>query len=276
MKLSEDGKKWADALLSKSTYEIATWAEEDHRRVVAGATKSNPNFPQMTEHYVERMRRSILALVNAYVEGYKVDGTLIDEEDKDEILEQVRGMIKTRLHHFANSSTNRDFRNPYTGERIPNMDSHLAGKFDRLLGEAAIELNLARNKMAIEQKRKAAMPEEKPGSVHYTTNVGNNFGGIQQGGQNNTQNVTVNAEFEAKISELLTLIENSSLTQVQKLKAVHDIRAVHDLSRIEATPEVVDEARNRLEGVTSVISLSADLVSLGMPIIMILRAFFGV
>lgn len=273
MKLSEDGKKWADALLNKSTYEVATWAEEDHRRVLAGATKSNPNFPQMTEHYVERVRRSIMGLLNAYVEGYKVDGILIDDEDKDEILEEVRGIIQRQLHHITTSVTNRDFRNPYTGERVPNMDSYLAARFERLLGEAAIELNLARNKMAIEQKRKEA---EKPIPNNQINIYGPNLGPIQQGGQGNTQNLTINAVFEEKIRELFSLVENSSLTPVQKLKAVNDLRAVHELSRLETTPEVQEEARGRIEGVTSVISLSADLVSLGMPIIQIIRAFFGV
>jgi hypothetical protein len=45
---------------------------------------------------------------------------------------------------------------------------------------------------------------------------------------------------------------------------------------LETTSEVQEEARTKLDGVTSVISLSADMLSLGMPIIQILRAFFGV
>jgi hypothetical protein len=85
----------------------------------------------------------------------------------------------------------------------------------------------------------------------------------------------VNAQFDAKLNELFALVENSSLTPVQKLKAVNDIRTVRELSRLETTPEVQEEASTRLEGVTSVLSLSADLLSVGMPIIQIVRAFFG-
>lgn len=258
--------------MDKSHYEVAIWAEEDHRRVLAGATMSNPNFPQMMEHYVESLRRSIMSLLNAYVEGYKVDDALIDDEDKDEILEEVRALIQGKLHHITTSVTNRDFRHPYTGERIPNMDSYLSARFERLRGEAAIELNLARNRMAIEQKRRAS---EKASHNHQVNIYGPNLGPIQQGGQNNTQNVTINAEFESGVNELLALVQNSSLTPVQKLKAVNDIRAVHELSRLETTTEVQEEAKSRIEGVTSVIGLSADLVSLGMPVVQILRAFFG-
>jgi hypothetical protein len=196
MKLSEDGKKWVNALLSKSTYEIALWIEEDHRRVVAIATKSNPAFPQMTAHYIERARRSMMALLNAYIEGYKVDEALIDDEDNEEILEEVRVLLQRQLHHLKTSATNRDFRNPYTGERIPNIETHLAARIDSLIGEAAIELNLARNKMVIEQKKKAALSKENFSSINYTTYVENNYGNIQQGGENNNQTINSNKEPE--------------------------------------------------------------------------------
>lgn len=114
--------------------------------------------------------------------------------------------------------------------------------------------------------------------INYNLNIhGDNLGPIQQGGQNNTQNATINAQFNAKIQELLNLIDvTQELSPVQKLKAVNDIRTVHELSRLDTTQEVQEEVRSRLDNVTSVISLSADLVSLGMPIIQIIRAFFGV
>jgi hypothetical protein len=118
--------------------------------------------------------------------------------------------------------------------------------------------------------------EKAPNQSNNTTNIyGPNYGPLQQGGQGNVQNVTVNAQFDAKLNELFALVENSSLTPVQKLKAVNDINTVRELSRLETTPEVQEEARTRIEGVTSVISLSADLLSVGMPIIEIIRAFFG-
>jgi len=118
--------------------------------------------------------------------------------------------------------------------------------------------------------------EKEPNQSNNTTNIyGPNYGPLQQGGQGNIQTVNINTEFEGKINELFALVENSSLTPIQKLKAVNDIRTVRELSKLETTSEVQEEARTRLEGVTSVISLSADLLSVGMPIIQIIRAFFG-
>ena len=125
-------------------------------------------------------------------------------------------------------------------------------------------------------KRSIDEIEKAPNQSNNTTNIyGPNYGPLQQGGQGNVQNVNVNAQFDAKLNELFALVENSSLTPVQKLKAVNDIRTVSELGRLETTSEVQEEARACLEGVTSVISLSADLLAVGMPIMLIIRAFFG-
>lgn len=274
MKLSEEAKKYAEALMSKDHHDTALWAEKDQYRVRASRTQSNPQFGAMLEHHEESVRRTFRSMINAYVEAYKMDDALIDDEDKDEIIGIIKSMIDSSFHHITTSVSNRDFLNPVTGEKIPNLDSQIRGHFDRLLGEAAVEFNLARNKMVMEKRKKDA--EARTAASNQINIYGPNLGPIQQGGQNNTQTVNINAEFEKKITELFALVENSSLSPVQKLKAVNDLRAVHELSRLETTPEVQQEVRGRLDGITSVISLSADLVSLGIPIIQIIRAFFGV
>jgi hypothetical protein len=273
MKLSEEAKKYAEALMNKDHYDTALWAEKDQHKVRASRTQSNPQFGLMIQHHEETVRRTFRSMTNAYVEAYKMDDALIDDEDKDEIIGIIKTMIDSRFQHITNSVSNRDFLNPVTGGKIPNLDSQIRGHFGRLLGEAAGEFELARNKMVMEKRKNDAEAKSAAGS--QINIYGPNHGPIQQGGQNNTQNITINSDFEAKIQELFALVENSSLTPVQKLKAVNDIRAVHELSRLETTPEIREEANSRLDGVTSVISLSADLYSLGIPIVQIIRAFFG-
>jgi hypothetical protein len=274
MKLSEEAKKYAQGLMNKDHLDTALWAEKDQYRIRASRTQSNPQFGLMINHYEESVRRTFRSMINAYVEAYKMDDALIDEEDKDEIIGIIKSMIDSRFHHITNSVSNRDFLNPVTGEKIPNLDLEIRGHFDRLLGEAATEFDLARNTMVMEKRKKDA--EAKLNAGNQINIYGPNLGPIQQAGQNNTQSVSINAEFEAKIRELFALVENSSLSPVQKLKAVNDIRTVHEFSRIETTPEVQEEVKTKLESLTSVISLSADLVTLGMPIILIIRNFFGI
>ena len=187
MKLSEDAKMRADALLSKSTYEIAVWGEEDQRRIRTLRTQSNPQFNLVAKHYEERIRRAFMALIDAYVEGFRMDGSLIDDEDKDEIINEIRTMINSQHHHVSNSVVaNRDFLHPYTGEKIPNMDEELRLRFQRLLGEAAIELNLARTQLVVEHKQRERERNARQG---YRINMRDNYGNVQQGGENNSQTI---------------------------------------------------------------------------------------
>src|SRR5437867_2995714 len=98
MKLSDDARKYAEALMNKAHYEIAVWAENDQQRVRASRTQSNPQFGLMITHHEESIRRSFKSMINAYVEAYKMDRALINDEDKDEIIEMIRTMINSRLH----------------------------------------------------------------------------------------------------------------------------------------------------------------------------------
>jgi hypothetical protein len=193
MKLSEEAKKWAEALMHKDHYQVALWSEKDIARIRAARTQSNPLFNQIIAHHEESVRRTFTYIINAYVEAYKMDGSLIDDEDKDEIIEFIKDMINRRLHHITNSVVGRDFYHPYTGEKIPNLESQLAGHFDRLMGEAAVDLNLARNQLVVKQKQRAR--EEKLRSNQINV-YGHNYGNIQQGGEGNSQTINPNSEGE--------------------------------------------------------------------------------
>ena len=83
-------------------------------------------------------------------------------------------------------------------------------------------------------------------------------------------------QLNSKIEELLNRIDGATdLTALQKLKASTDLRYVQELTALEASEENQEEARSKLNDITSILSISADLGSLGIPTIQILRAFFG-
>jgi len=131
-----------------------------------------------------------------------------------------------------------------------------------------LEIQLRRDKQLA-----LAMSEQRSATINI---AGDNFGAVMQGGHGNVQNVVVNVQLNAKIDELLQLIEQSSdLGALEKLKAGSDLRYLKELSALEETNETREAARTRLDDVTSIISLSADLVSLGMPILQMIRALFG-
>lgn len=208
--------------------------------------------------HIGRLTEMADAWIDVYLQAFTEDGVTPDANDLREMEERIDQM-------FAGRYGNEFYR--------PLASSTEAIRMIPFRAKHKLRIGVKEMQLA-SQRQQAELPATSA-SVHYTTNVENNYGGLQVGGQGNTQNI--NNQFNTKIQELLNLIDVAQeLSPVQKLKAASDIRAIQELSRLETTPEVVEEARGRLEGVTSVISLSADLVSLGMPIIMIIRAFFGV
>lgn len=112
----------------------------------------------------------------------------------------------------------------------------------------------------------------------HTVIHGDVYGGVQSGGQGNVQNVSIssNTSFVKAIRELNELVNDSPLPPVSKIEAQSDIQALERLGQLDRTPEVTAAAKSRVESIEKTISLTADMVSLGMPVITIIRAFFGV
>ena len=188
MKLSEEAKKYAESIYRKAFHQAAVDGEAERRKIRATATLSNPNIPQMSDHFVSMTKRLMTARLDSYVQAYKQDDLLIDEEDKDEIIEELKRIMTNHIRWVTTDSTIREFRLPNTGALIPNMESYMTARFERVLGEAAIDLDFARNEMVMERKNRK--PELPP--THYNIHVhGHNYGNIQQGGEGNIQNTNL-------------------------------------------------------------------------------------
>lgn len=118
------------------------------------------------------------------------------------------------------------------------------------------------------------------GTVKYEAHFHAPFQGGFQQGPGGTQHIkieNVKNEFDGAIYQLLKGLEDSSgLSAAQKMTLAGDIKTVQQLGQIEKTPEVVEAAKSKIDGVNSVISSTADMVSLGMVIIPIMRAWFGI
>jgi Mn-dependent DtxR family transcriptional regulator len=116
-----------------------------------------------------------------------------------------------------------------------------------------------------------------PTSVSYNMWIDKNFGAAGQG-TDFSQYVTVHnkTEFDEAIDKLLKAVDTSKdISIVQKVTVTNDIKTLQQLGQVEQTPEVIEAASGKIEFINSVVSSTADLVSLGMVIIPIIRAFFG-
>lgn len=93
-------------------------------------------------------------------------------------------------------------------------------------------------------------------------------GGVQVGGQHNIQNVSINVnpKFDEAISSLMKLInEDIKLDKYQKEDAIEALKKLPDLAKEEQTEGVIKRAKDKLEIVQSIISVSKDLALVAAP-----------
>lgn len=184
MKLSEESQKYAESIYRIAFHKTAIDGERERQEIRATANFANPRIPQMSDHLVSLIKRLVDARLDSYIQAYKKEDLLIDEEDKDEIIEILRYLIKAQSKMIRSMGTFREFFLPGTDQLIPNIEPYLTDRLERLLGEAAYDLDFARNEMVMEKKYRKA----EPTVTHYNINVhGHNYGNIQQGGENNSQ-----------------------------------------------------------------------------------------
>jgi hypothetical protein len=91
-----------------------------------------------------------------------------------------------------------------------------------------------------------------PSNITYNTTVqGHNYGGIQQGGQGNTQNVTLtntnNPNFDKAIASIIELIRSSNLPADDKQELEGEVANVNKLALREPAAGLLERAKSRLD-----------------------------
>lgn len=162
MKLSEESQKYAESIYRIAFHKSAVDGEKERREIRSTANFGNPGIPQMSDHLVSLVKRLVDARLHSYIQAYKKEDSLIDEEDKDEIIEILRSLIKTQSRMISTRSIFPEFWLPGTDQLIPNIESYLTSRLERLLGEAAYDLDFARNEMVMERKYRKTRADYHP------------------------------------------------------------------------------------------------------------------
>lgn len=87
-------------------------------------------------------------------------------------------------------------------------------------------------------------------NITYQTNIhGSNYGGIQQGGRGNVQNImlTNNPDFDKALASLIEMIRSSSIPDDDKQEIQDELAKVNKLALREPALGLLDRARSRLE-----------------------------
>lgn len=215
MKLSAEAKIRVEAVRDRENYRQALWGEKERRRIKLMATLANPRFEELLEYHIERTRRSYKMIIESYLEGYRMDGTLIDDEDRQTIMKEIQTLIDRRYEDITTRMGDPDFRHPVTNAKIPNWDAALKGHLSRLVGEAVLELDFARTDLGIEQKN----PPQP--SSYYTQFNGPVHGGVQVG-PNNTQSINLTTQNDNG-KRLIRWSQLSAEVGTQRVSGIGDV-----------------------------------------------------
>ena len=94
-------------------------------------------------------------------------------------------------------------------------------------------------------------PRARGGDVYQTHIHGPNYGGIQQGGQGNTQNITLtntnNPDFDRVLTSLVEIIRSSQIPDDDKQELEEEVSKINKLALKEPAPGLLDRAKARLD-----------------------------
>jgi hypothetical protein len=255
MRISNDAKELADRRFMQAAQRISA----EHYGNIQQHEQTMPRGGAMQgaidREHLNMAREIAEAYVECHLEFFVAESLIPDANDLREMRTEIKAIVAR-----------------HEGSEFWTPRPATAGALSILPDKIYVQLASRVKEMELETKLPSASVPATAG-IHIG---GHNFGQIQQGGQSNSQSVTINTQLGAKIQELLTLIDGTTdLSALQKLKASTDLRYVQELIALEASEENKEEARSKLNDITSILSISADLVSLGIPTIQIIRAFFG-
>lgn len=130
----------------------------------------------------------------------------------------------------------------------------------------------------IELESSVAHPEKE--TEHFPSNViqhfhGDVYGGVQTGGQNNTQTVNVTSGHPTDaIIKLTELTKRSDLPDLYKEDAIHLLSRVSDLSKKEQTTDVRKLAKDKLDIFKTTVEAGKTLGEITTPLITMLYEYF--
>jgi len=103
------------------------------------------------------------------------------------------------------------------------------------------------------------------------------YGGVQVGGQNNSQNISINIqnEIDKILNELQKVIVKSNIEELQKEDAEEAIIRISKLSKQEQNEQTISRLKSRIELLREIINTGKELAPLATPLIISLAKLFG-
>lgn len=114
-------------------------------------------------------------------------------------------------------------------------------------------------------------------AIYYTTNIqGHNYGGIQQGGQGNVQNITLtnNPDFDRAVAGLIELIRASQIPDDEKDELQTELQSVNKLALKDKNQNTLEKAKLKLDYIKTSLT-GTEIAVKSAPYLMALYNFFA-
>jgi hypothetical protein len=198
--------------------------------------------------YVQRLEKMFDAFIECWLNSFVADGIVPNQEDMAELHWKIEGI-------FAGSCMSPDLR---PGQQLDGVEARAHSKLEA----KALEMKLQANQWT----------ETTPS---YTTNIHTNLGAVQVG-QHNTQNVTISQSVETLTNKLIEVVQTSSLGPLVKSEVIGHVYNIQHLETLDQSTTVIEQKREKLLTVDKLLSTTADVYTLAVPVIVLLKTAFGV
>jgi hypothetical protein len=119
---------------------------------------------------------------------------------------------------------------------------------------------------------KSSYPQQASAVFH-----GDFIGAFQQGGSQNTQtvNIQINTQFDNAFNKVLELLQkDTTLDDYQKEDAIDALQKLPDLAKKEPSESIMKRAKEKLDLITSTISVSKETAIIAAPYLLEFARFF--
>jgi len=251
MRLSKDAENLARIKYGQAVTNLAQEHQQKEQTIMFQMPRSGALDAARGRLYLERLEKMGDAFIECWLGSFVADGIIPDEQDTKQLHEKVKSM-------FGGPRTSLSRLPLGTHEGIKRVETMTHRKLDAKVLE-----------MKLEQKGIASKD-----SSSYTMKIERNYGAVQQG-HHNTQNVQINQTSEALTNGLIEIIQQSSLQPLIKSDVIGNLYQIQHLETLDQSTNVVHEKRERILAVDQLLSTTADVYTLAVPLIAALKVMFG-
>ena len=156
MKLSKEAKEWAESIYDEKAKKIGENAVQERRNIMAKLPLHSPPAP-IVGHFVEVANSLALEKSESYIRGYQQDEVLIDDEDKEEIINEIRQVINNYRRYCLGEL--KGMMTMGFPTLLDSVSETMERKFDKILGDVNSTLEVGVKNIALKLKKQPAKAE---------------------------------------------------------------------------------------------------------------------